>query len=311
MGFCPVHDYSVVVSRAVLALILLSLPGTLYAALPRSPDAGVRQTAPAKRADAGVRQTAPAKRADAGVGRASATRPDAGAGKRPGTPAAKSGPNAKTPKTPRNPVVELFQVNTKEIFKLRFADDRGRPIPGWQKRFQRFMRCHHTNTQHRMDPRLPRLLYQAGKNFYGHRIEVISGYRSPKVARNPKSPHKLGLACDFRIAGIGNAALRDYLRKSFQHVGVGFYPNSMFVHLDVRKGPSAFWIDYSGPGENAAYSGNAGDDLRTGRVDWYTTGSSKRRTSADDESVDDLMDMAVKGTPPSAQRAAGVAAPTK
>jgi uncharacterized protein YcbK (DUF882 family) len=288
----------VVFSRALLALTLLFLPGTLHAAPSRSPDAGV-----------GKRSAAPTPRPDAGVGRrpAAPARPDAGVGKRPGAPAGKAAATAKKVKTPRNPVIELFHINTKETFKLRFADDRGRPISGWQKRFQRFMRCHHTNTQHRIDPRLPRLIYQAGKNFYGHRIEVISGYRSPKVARNPKSPHKLGLACDFRVTGIGNATLRDYLRKSFDHVGVGYYPNSMFVHLDVRKGPSAFWIDYSGPGENAAYSGNAGEDLRTGRVDWYTTGSSKRRTSADDESVDDLMDMAVKGT----QRAAGPAAPTK
>lgn len=281
----------------------------LHAAPARAPDAGVarRPASPAPRPDAGVGKPS-TKRPDAGAGKPSATRPDAGAGKRPGAPAARPVANAKKVKTPRNPVIELFHVNTKESFKLRFADDRGRPIPGWQKRFQRFMRCHYTNTQHRIDPRLPRLIYQTGKNFYGHRIEVISGYRSPKVARNPKSPHKLGLACDFRVTGINNATLRDYLRKAFDHVGVGYYPNSMFVHLDVRKGSSAFWIDYSGPGENAAYSRDAGDDLRTGRVDWYTTGSGKNR-SADAESIDDLMDMAVKG--PAAQRAGGSAAPTK
>jgi uncharacterized protein YcbK (DUF882 family) len=308
MGVCPSHDHSVAVSRAVLALILFSLPGTLHAAPTRSPDAAAaKRPAALTRPDAGV-----GKRSDAGGAKRSSTtsRPDAGVGKRPRTPAGKPGAGAKKVKTPRNPVIELFHINSKESFRLRFADDRGRPIRGWQKRFQHFMRCHHTNTQHRIDPRLPRLIYQTGKNFYGHRIEVISGYRSPKVARNPKSPHKLGLACDFRVAGIGNVVLRDYLRRSFDHVGVGYYPNSLFVHLDVRKGPSAFWIDYSGPGENAAYSGNAGDDLRTGRVDWYTTGSSKRRTPADDESVDDLMDMAVKGTPSAAQRAGG-AAPTK
>jgi uncharacterized protein YcbK (DUF882 family) len=266
-------------------------------------------------AGAGKRPGAPASRPDAGAGKrpvAPARRPDAGAGKRPGTSAARpdAGATAKKVKTPRYPVIELFHINSKESLRLRFVDDRGRPISGWQKRFQRFMRCHHTNTQHRMDPRLPRLLYQTGKNFYGHRIEVISGYRSPKVARNPKSPHKLGLACDFRVAGVGNVTLREYLRKAFDHIGVGYYPNSTFVHLDVRKGPSAFWIDYSGPGENATYSGNARDDLVTGRADWYTTGSGKNR-AADAESIDDLMDMAVNGKARAPQRAAGAAAPTK
>ena len=180
---------------------------------------------------------------------------------------------------------------------LRFADERGRPIVGWQRRFQRFMRCHHTNTQHKIDPRLPRLLYQTGRHFAGHRLEVISGYRNPKVARNPKSPHKKGLACDFRIAGVPNTTLREYLRHTFDHVGVGFYPNSFFVHLDVRKGPSAFWIDYSGPGEGAAYSGNAREDLRTGKADWYRPASGERVSSKAEraESVDDLMETAVKG----------------
>ena len=209
----------------------------------------------------------------------------------------------------RNPPVELFQINTKETFALRFSDERGRPIAGWQKRFQRFMRCHHTNTQHRIDPRLPHLIYQTGRHFAGHRLEVISGYRNPKVARNPRSPHKQGLACDFRVAGVSNATLRDFLRRTFDHVGVGFYPNSFFVHLDVRKGPSAFWIDYSGPGEGAAYSGNAHDDLRTGKADWYRPAPGERASSRAEraESVDDLMETAVRGRATSA--AAGGDAP--
>ena len=226
--------------------------------------------------------------------------PDAGVGKQPvpraGTPA-RSSTTLKRVREPRNPTIDLFHINSKESFKLRFADEHGRPIKGWQKRFQHFMRCHHTNTQHRIDPRLPHLLYQTGRHFAGHRLEVISGYRNPKVARNPRSPHKKGLACDFRVAGVSNATLRDYLRSTFSHVGVGYYPNSLFVHLDVRRGPSAFWIDYSGPGENAAYSNNAREDMRTGRVDWYAPPSAGQRPSAAEhaESIDDLMETAVRG----------------
>ena len=41
------------------------------------------------------------------------------------------------------------------------------------------------------------------------------------------------------------------------------------MHLDVRKDRSAFWIDYSGPGERAVYSENPGEDLKTGRADKY------------------------------------------
>lgn len=202
-------------------------------------------------------------------------------------------------KAPRNPTVDLYHVNSRETLHLRFADERGRPIKGWQKRFQHFMRCHHTNTEHRMDPRLPRLLYQVGRNYPGKRLEVVAGYRNPKVARNPKSPHKKGLACDFRVPGVSNASLRDYLRKAFQHVGVGYYPNSSFVHMDVRTGKSAFWIDYSGPGQESEYSRNAPQDLQTGQADLRPA---KTRKADRDEGLDDLME-AVAG--PSTQRTAG------
>jgi hypothetical protein len=46
--------------------------------------------------------------------------------------------------------------------------------------------------------------------------------------------------------------LRDYCR-TLKNVGVGYYPNSTFVHLDVRTTP-AFWIDYSKPGEPPRYN---------------------------------------------------------
>jgi uncharacterized protein YcbK (DUF882 family) len=183
--------------------------------------------------------------------------------------------------------IHLFEVNTKENFRLRFQDDRGRPIRGWQKRFDRFMRCHKTGMVGRINPRLPRLLYQTGRYFNGRKLEIISGFRHPKVARNPKSPHKHGLACDFRVVGIPNAVLRDYLRKTFKHVGVGYYPNSTFVHLDVRKGPSAFWIDYSGPGQDSQYSENPREDLKNGRADSYHPAPTGM---AQDESRDDIED---------------------
>jgi uncharacterized protein YcbK (DUF882 family) len=304
----------VVVQRAAFALLIFALPSAGFAASLRTPDGGAsKQPVVAKSAtpsrDGGVStRPASAKVAtpsrDGGV----STRPasakvatpsrDGGVSMRPlpGRAVVSKRPvPAKKPKAPRNPPVELFQINTKETINLRFADERGRPINGWQKRFQRFMRCHHTNSQHKMDPRLARLLYQVGRHFPGHRLEVVSGFRNPKVASNPRSPHKLGLACDFHVAGVTNTALRDYLRHTFQRVGVGYYPNSMFVHLDVRKGPSAFWIDYSGPGEGAVYSGNARDDLRTGVVDWYKPSTGNRKANERAESVDDLMETAVRG----------------
>ena len=177
---------------------------------------------------------------------------------------AKSGKNA-----PRNQAVELFHVNHKEHMQIRLRDANGRPVRGQQKRFDRFLRCHYTNIQHAMNPRLISLIYRTGRHWPGHRVEVVSGYRAPKFAKNPRSPHMKGLACDFRVVGVTNGELRDYLRRTFDKVGVGYYPNSSFVHLDVRKDHSAFWIDYSGPGERALYSAAPAEDLRSGRADRF------------------------------------------
>ncbi len=185
------------------------------------------------------------------------------------------------PSAPRNPPVELFHVNRKETMSLRLRDDRGRAVRGVQKRFDRFLRCHYTNRQHRMNPRLLKIIYQTGRKWPGRRIEVVSGYRHPKVAKNPSSPHMKGLASDFRVVGVKNTELRDYLRATFDKVGVGYYPNSSFVHLDVRKDRSAFWIDYSAPGERAMYSEDAAEDLKSGRADQY------RPTKIDLSWVDD------------------------
>jgi uncharacterized protein YcbK (DUF882 family) len=183
------------------------------------------------------------------------------------TPARSAAVRKRAPAKPK--VVELYQVNTKEVWRLRFSDEKGRPVKGVQRRADQFFRCHHTNTRGRMSPRLVRLLFDAGRHWPGKRVEVVSGYRHPTVARNPHSPHMKGLACDFRVAGVKNVDLRDYLRRAFPQIGVGYYPNSSFVHLDVRRGGSAFWIDYSGPGENALYSDNPSEDLRSGRADSF------------------------------------------
>ena len=189
------------------------------------------------------------------------------------TPAAATstskGARAARPSRPRSTTVELYHVNRHELMQLCLRDEQGRSVRGVQKRFDRFVRCHHTNLQHAMNPRLVTLLYKTGRHWPGHRVEVVSGYRAPTVAKNPRSPHMKGLACDFRVVGIANTQLRDYLRRTYQKVGIGYYPNSSFVHLDVRKDRSAFWIDYSGPGERALYSENPNLDLKSGKADKY------------------------------------------
>jgi uncharacterized protein YcbK (DUF882 family) len=174
------------------------------------------------------------------------------------------------PPPPPPPPVEMYALNTKETFMLK-PDRKGRITKVSMKGFAHFLRCHHTGRQHAISQRLAQLIYDVDKHFEFKKILVVAGYRAPRVARekgNPKSPHKKGVACDFRIEGIPNTELRDYGRTLAQ-VGVGYYPNSDFVHLDVdplRKKRSAFWIDYSGPGERARYSHSPQEDLVAEKV---------------------------------------------
>src|SRR5580693_1295299 len=50
-------------------------------------------------------------------------------------------------KAPKNGPVTLYHVNRRETMALRLRDAHGRPVKGMQKRFDHFLRCHHTNVQ--------------------------------------------------------------------------------------------------------------------------------------------------------------------
>jgi uncharacterized protein YcbK (DUF882 family) len=96
-----------------------------------------------------------------------------------------------------------------------------------------------------MDRRLLALLGQVSDSLGGRTLRVVSGYRT--TSYSSESKHPLGRACDFHVLGVPNNALRDLVRN-FDNVGVGYYPNSTFIHLDVRE-RDTYWVDYSGPGE--------------------------------------------------------------
>ncbi len=93
--------------------------------------------------------------------------------------------------------------------------------------------------------RLLRALVRVSDTFGGRPVRVVSGFR--KRSFYSDSRHTRSEAVDFSIPGVPNAALRQYLLL-LEDVGVGYYPNSSFVHLDVRSCPIQ-WVDYAGPGE--------------------------------------------------------------
>lgn len=112
---------------------------------------------------------------------------------------------------------------------------------------QRIFRDKDSEAEHSVHPRLIKLLYKLADRFDARQITLISGYREA-MEPGDEGQHSLGRAADIVIPGVSLGMIARQARR-LGRVGVGFYPNSGFVHVDVRDGPSYFWIDRSGPGQ--------------------------------------------------------------
>jgi uncharacterized protein YcbK (DUF882 family) len=106
----------------------------------------------------------------------------------------------------------------------------------------------------KLDARLVEQLEAAVEHFRTDsapaRVTLVSGYRPKSTG----SYHAKGRALDFKIDGVENEALVAFC-KTLPDTGCGYYPNSGFVHMDVRE-PGAghvAWTDVSRPGEAPRY----------------------------------------------------------
>lgn len=122
-----------------------------------------------------------------------------------------------------------------------------------QKGIKRALYSWRTGGEVDIDPRLIRVLVKVSDTFGGRPLRIVSGYRESSFAKDSK--HKSGRACDLSVEGVPNDALRDYL-LTLDQLGVGYYPNSSFVHVDVRP-KSTQWVDRSAPGERPDYEHEA------------------------------------------------------
>lgn len=110
------------------------------------------------------------------------------------------------------------------------------------KSFNKNLRDHRQNELAKMDPKLFDFLHKIQQRLVTDKeIHIISGYRSPKTNQMlagqstkvaKKSFHMQGKAIDFAIPGIDLKLVRD-TAKSLKLGGVGYYPNSGFVHIDT------------------------------------------------------------------------------
>jgi uncharacterized protein YcbK (DUF882 family) len=124
-------------------------------------------------------------------------------------------------------------------------------IPEALDRLNHFLRDHRTQDVSSYDPKEFDVLH-ALMTSLGHPngvIDIVCGYRTPwsnnflrsrsaSTGVAEHSQHMLAKAIDIRVPGVSTVALRD-AALALHAGGVGFYPVSQFVHVDV--GPVRTW----------------------------------------------------------------------
>lgn len=139
--------------------------------------------------------------------------------------------------------VHIYSVPTRETLKVNIYNTDGSYSVEALQSLGHLLRCKRTGTARDIEPRLLALLSHVYDRFGERRIEVVSAYRNQ--ARTT-SYHYQGAATDLRIPGVKPATLRTFLQTlDSGGLGIGLYPRTGFVHVDVRPPPSYRWIDWS------------------------------------------------------------------
>ncbi|MEP7123254.1 MAG: D-Ala-D-Ala carboxypeptidase family metallohydrolase [Byssovorax sp.] len=127
-----------------------------------------------------------------------------------------------------------------------------------------------------VNPRLLWALQRVADAFPWRTIYIFSGYRpAPKGAR-PGGHHSLhgeARAMDISVSGVPNESLFAVCHK-LDDIGCGFYPNSKFVHVDIRRPGTghAYWIDISSPGEPSHFVDGWPGVVEGGALSWDPAG---------------------------------------
>jgi len=161
----------------------------------------------------------------------------------PAVARAKSVPSASAATASGERILRLYNTHTGETTRSVFWAE-GQFIPDALQDINKLLRDHRNNQVAAIDPQLLVLLDRISTQFGDHpTIHVISGYRSPetnaKLHENTSgvakhSLHMDGKAIDVRIPGKDLAKLHKAAMAA-KGGGVGYYPDSQFVHMDVGR----------------------------------------------------------------------------
>jgi uncharacterized protein YcbK (DUF882 family) len=133
-------------------------------------------------------------------------------------------------------------LHTHERLEVTYFE-RGEYLEEALTQIDSLLRDFRTGEVARIDPALLDILHTVGRTCERTQFEVISAYRSPAtnssladkssgVSRN--SLHLQGRAIDVRLSGYDTAKLR-HACVALKLGGVGYYPQSDFVHLDTGR----------------------------------------------------------------------------
>lgn len=144
---------------------------------------------------------------------------------------------------PPERTLRLYNTHTGETLRSVFWAE-GQFIPEALTDINKLLRDHRNNSIAAIDPQLLLLLDKVSAKFGAQNVlHVISGYRSPEsnrllaeqsggVARH--SMHIEGKAIDIRMPGQDLKSLHKAALAA-QGGGVGYYPDSQFVHMDTGR----------------------------------------------------------------------------
>jgi uncharacterized protein YcbK (DUF882 family) len=98
---------------------------------------------------------------------------------------------------------------------------------------KKLFRCRKTHREHTIRKQTLAMLADIADRYAGKTIEYVSAYRANR-SESSTSPHRHAAAVDFRIRGVQLREIRDYLWRTYTHVGVGWYPEGQYIHIDSR-----------------------------------------------------------------------------
>ncbi len=151
-----------------------------------------------------------------------------------------------TRRVPHNPFppMPVYRIHTRELARIRVYNRHGNLRKSALRQFNTLIRCYKKNFVIPINYRLLVEMYQAWLYFGQPGVTVFSGCRPREVSG--KSRHVTGNAVDFNLDGIPRRRLVQYFLKRREglrnyKLGVGYYPESFHVHLDIRA-RNAFWV---------------------------------------------------------------------